>query len=434
MNRVAFATVGMRLAIQYADDCYNAVGGFTMIAARRYQYFLPVVLAAVLANPGCRTATQPKPELVLYPAPPASPRVQFLTWASGAEQIEPQQGAFEDFVLGEEPQANRRLNKPYGIAARDGVVYVCDTKGLCIARMDFKNGKYSVFGVRGPGRLKKPINIAIDPLGYKFVADTNRKQIVIYGPDDGYVNAFDVPEPCHPVDVALHGNELYVLDNDTKCRIIVMDRTTGDVLRTFGAPGGEPAQFKIPNSLCVDAEGYVYVSDTHNWRVQKLTSRGESVWVKGVPGYLLGQFGRPRGIRVADDGLIYVVDGATEIVQMFDADGQTLMRFGGPGDIPGALGLPTTVAIDKSSVPYFRKYMHPDFKPEYLIFVASQFGAHLVNVYAFGAFPDGYTISELNVAPLPKIDIEEGIGAVEGEDTAEEPPVRKRQKKDAQGE
>ncbi len=403
-----------------------------MHAASRKPWITVFALALPLAHAGCRTGSETQTELVLYPAPPADPRVQFLTYASGADQVEPSHGGFEDFILGEEPEADRSLNKPYGVAARDGVIYVCDTKGLCIARMDFKNAKYSVFGVRGPGRLKKPINIVIDPLGYKFVIDTVRKQVVVFSPEDQYVNAFDVPEPCHPVDVAVHGNEIYVLDNDNDCQIVVMDRATGDVLRTFGSPGGEPGQFKIPNSLCVDAEGFVYVSDTHNWRIQKLTSRGKSVWVKGAPGYLLGQFGRPRGIRVADDGVIYVVDGATEIVQMFDSDGTTLMRFGGPGDAPGALGLPSTLAIDKSSLPYFEKYWHPEFKPEYLIFVASQFGAHLVNVYAFGGFPEGYRISQLKVAPLPQIAMDEGIGPVTEDDSEEEPILIKRRKKPGQ--
>jgi hypothetical protein len=116
---------------------------------------------------------------------------------------------------------------------------------------------------------------------------------------------------------------------------------------------------------------------------------------------MLGQFGRPRGISVGPDGIIYVVDGATEIVQMFDPDGKTLMRFGGPGNAPGALGLPATVAVDTTSLPYFQQYIHKDFKAKYLLFVSSQYGAHLVSVYAFGSFPEGYKLSESQIESLP---------------------------------
>ncbi len=361
-------------------------------------------VAAAGFDAGCLAPPRAGQPLLVFPSPPEKPRIQFLTWASGADQVEAPRGAFEDFLLGEEPTVRRVIQKPYGIAARDGVVYVCDTKGLCICRLDFKNKTYSVFGERGPGRLRKPINIVMDPLGYKFVADTFRKQIVVFGPDDNYLTAFDVPRPCRPVDVAIYENELYVLDNDDTTQIVVMDRATGEVLRTFGAMGGEPGQFKIPGSLSIGPEGYLYVCDTHNWRIQKLTREGESVWIRGAPGYRLGRFGRPRGLRVGPDGIIYVADGATEIVQMFNSEGQTLMHFGGPGNIPGALVLPSTLAIDRTSVPYFKQYIHEDFKVEYLLFVASQYGKHLVSVYAFGSFREGFQLAESQIATLPKLE------------------------------
>jgi len=375
---------------------------------------------------GCQTAPHKKEPFIFFPAPPAEPRVQFLTWASGADQVEPQSDAFETFILGEERGALRQIKKPYGIAVRDAVAYVCDTKGLSVCRLDFKNGTYGVLGVEGRGRLRKPINIVIDPLGYKFVVDAVRKQVVVFDPNDQYTTAFSIPEPCRPVDLAVYENEIYVLDNEEQHpRIVVLDRTSGEVLRTFGGPGGEPGQFKIPNSICVDDEGFLYVSDTHNWRIQKLTRQGETIWVKGTPGYRLGQFGRPRGIRVDPDGIIFLVDGATEIVQMFDAEGQTLMRFGGPGNRPGSLGLPSSLAIDRTSIPYFKKYVHKDFQVTELLFVVSQYGQRLINVFAFGSFPEGYKLDEAEIATIPVLPVEKGIGPVEGEDTAEEPDLDK---------
>lgn len=371
---------------------------------------------------GCQTVRKPEEGWLFFPAPPGEPRVQFLTWASGADEIESARGSFEKFILGDEPVVQRAIQKPYGIAVRDGVAYVCDTKGLSICRLDFRNMKYSVFGDSGPGRVRKPLNIAIDPLGYKFVVDSERKQVVVFGPEDQYVNAFTVPEPCHPVDLALHENELYVLDNDESCQIVVLDRTSGTVIRTFGGLGGEPGQFKIPNSIAISPDGFVYITDTHNWRIQKLTRAGQPVWAKGTPGYRIGQFGRPRGVRVGPDGIVYVVDGATEIVQMFDSEGQTLLRFGGPGNVPGALGLPSTLAIDTTSLPYFKQYIHKDFNVQYLMFVVSQYGAHLVNVYAFGAFPPGYRPQESQLQQLPTPLIQEGIGPVQGDQVPPESP------------
>lgn len=378
-------------------------------------------LLGILAFAGCAQERKTDQQWLFFPAPPEKPRVQFLTWFSGAEQVEPSQGSFASFILGEEPTFERRINKPYGIAVFNGVVYICDTKGLALCRVDFNTQQFSVIGVSGPGRLRKPINVAIDPVGVKFVVDSVRKQIVVFGPDDKYVTAYDVPEPCHPVDVAIIGNKLYVLDNDETCQIVVMDRSTGDVLETFGGPGGEPGQFKIPNSLCATADGNLLVSDTHNWRIQKLTADGKPIWARGNPGYTLGRFGRPRGIRAAPDGIIYVVDGATEIVQMFDPEGHILMHFGGPGNMPGALGLPAQLAIDTTSLPLFKKYLHPDFNAEYLLFVVSQYGPRLINAYAFGSFPEGYKLSESELSALPVIPMEEGIGPAADENPTSAP-------------
>lgn len=367
---------------------------------------------ATLALAGCETPQQTDREWLFFPSPPVPPRVQFLTWFSGADQVEPARTSLDEFLLGEEATVQRAINKPYGIAVRDGVAYVCDTKGLALCRMDFVHQTYSVLGVSGPGRLRKPLNVAIDAVGFKFVVDSVRQQIVVFGQDDKYVRAFDIPVPCRPVDVAIHENKLYVLDNDETCRIVVLDRSTGEVLGEIGGPGGEPGEFKIPNSLAVTPDGMLVVSDTLNWRIQKMTLDGKSIWVKGTAGRALGNFGRPRGIRVGPEGIVYVVDGATEIVQMFDPDGQILMRFGGPGDAPGALGLPAQLAVDTTSLPYFQKYVHPDFRAEYLLFVVSQFGARLVSVYAFGSFPEGYELSESTLEALPEISPDEGIGPV----------------------
>lgn len=362
-----------------------------------------LLLLAILALPSCQSngANPQDRPLLFFPPPPAASRVQFLTSFQGSKDVVEARSSFELFALGGDPDAPKAIEKPYGVAARDGVVYVCDTRKLNLTRVDFKKRTFTVLGTEGPGRLLKPINVVLDSLGYKFVVDPVRKQIVVFDPDDRFAAAYDVPPPCRPVDLALFENEIYVLDNDKTCQIVVMERKTGKVLRTFGGPGTEPGQFHYASSLCIDAEGFVYVSDTLNFRIQKLTREGKPVWVRGGAGHYLEQFGRPRGIRAGPDGRVFVVDAAMQLVKLYEASGTLRMRFGGPGNTPGGMVLPASVAIDRSSLPFFRKYIHRDFRAEYLIFVANQFGSHLVSVYAFGSFPEGYRLREHEIAELP---------------------------------
>ncbi len=360
-----------------------------------------ILVAALIVATGCQSTRRVDGPLLLFPSPPEAPRIQFLTSASAATDIEGPRSNVVKLAFGDQPVNRVAIQKPYGVAVRDGVVYACDTKipGLC--RLDFKSNKFSVLGLTDPGRLRKPINLTIDPLGYKFVADAERKQVVVFGPDDAYVRSLSVPTPCRPVDVAIWENELYVLDNDDTCQVVVLNRQTGEVLRTFGSKGVEPGQFRIPNSICFDSEGSLYISDTLNWRIQKLTREGEPVWTRGTAGRMIGQFGRPRGLRVGPDGIIYVADAATEIVQMFNTDGDMLMHFGGAGTVPGSMVLPASVAVGTESVRYFERFIHEDFDAQYLLFVSNQFGEHLISVYAFGSFPDGYQFTEGQIAAIP---------------------------------
>jgi hypothetical protein len=79
------------------------------------------------------------------------------------------------------------------------------------------------------------------------------------------------------------------------------------------------------------------------------------------------------------------------------------MYFGGPGNRPGALLLPHTCVADKTSIEYFKDYVHEDFEVDYLLFVTSQYGPYKISVYAKGQFPEGYTLSESDVTVLPRL-------------------------------
>ena len=62
---------------------------------------------------------------VVYPPPPDTTRIQYLTSISSSHDIAGQQSAFNRFLFGEvTPLA---VIKPYGITVRNSRIYVCDT-------------------------------------------------------------------------------------------------------------------------------------------------------------------------------------------------------------------------------------------------------------------------------------------------------------------
>lgn len=82
------------------------------------------------------------------------------------------------------------------------------------------------------------------------------------------VGGENAPDLGCPVDVASGpGGKIFVLDNDSS-RILVLSES-GELLSSLGSPGtGSPGQFMRPFSLAVSSDGWVFVADTGNDRVQ----------------------------------------------------------------------------------------------------------------------------------------------------------------------
>ena len=74
-------------------------------------------------------------------------------------------------------------------------------------------------------------------------------------------------------------NEIYVSDGyGNSC--IHKYAANGKLLMTWGEPGSDPGQFNLPHNICCDADGWVYVADRENHRVQIFDGNGkyETQW------------------------------------------------------------------------------------------------------------------------------------------------------------
>jgi DNA-binding beta-propeller fold protein YncE len=322
------------------------------------------------------------PKATFYPALPQRPRLQFLRSISAESDLGKQQSAFQNFLFG--PRHDQFLEKPYDIAAVKDKIYVLDRLYKKIVVMDLKSKTMRLLDDRGPGRLADPAGIWVSKRQVKYVADMQRKQVVVFDRNDRYLRTYGSEAIFKkPVDVAVHGKRIYVIDLE-KAQLFILDRDTGRVIKTVGQKG----DFFKPSHVTVGPAGDVFVTDALHFRIQTFSPDGRFLRSTGFHGDQVGGFARPKGAAVDKDGRLYVVDAAFENVQLFDDQGRILLFFGGPGRGPGDLYLPAGIAIDYANTAYFQKFADPDFKLDYLVYVTNMFGKNMVNVYGFGHWID----------------------------------------------
>lgn len=115
----------------------------------------------------------------------------------------------------------------------------------------------------------------------------------------------------------------------------------------WGTAGSGPSQFHSPFGVAVGPDGYVYVTDALNYRVQKFTATGAYVTSWGTQGSGPGQFG-PYMTGVACDSLgnVFVVDAGNNRIQKFSSAGNYLDSIGGAGANPGQFDTPYGIKTD----------------------------------------------------------------------------------------
>ena len=126
--------------------------------------------------------------------------------------------------------------------------------------------------------------------------------------------------------------DIYVSDGYGNSRVHKYS-PDGKLLFSWGAPGTDPGEFSIAHNIATDADGYVYVADRENHRIQIFDANGnfEDQWPN---------VHRPCGIYISPDQQVYVgelgwgmavqrnVPNIGPRVSILDRRGNTLARLG----------------------------------------------------------------------------------------------------------
>ena len=328
-------------------------------------------------------ATPPPPpeiEFPVYPPPPAPARFIYERTITGSGDVieETRSDKLKRFATGETIRG-RGFAKPFDIVVRSGRLYVSDTVSRRVHMIDLVEKRYAEIGVKGYGRLTKPLGMDLDDFGRLYVCDGSAKRVVVYGPEGEYLTAFGGEEFLErPTGVAVSGDggRIYVVDTggvrSPNHGIYVFDGEGRHIGERVGRGAG-PGEFNLPLSAAIGPDGGLRVLDTGNFRIQAFSPDLSVIDSFGKPGRYAGNFSHAKGVDIDAEGRIYVSDTGFGVVQIFTPDGRILMSLGNRSEnpAPGALLLPAGVAVDFDGRVYvvdqfYRKIdvFRPAFLPE----------------------------------------------------------------------
>ena len=210
-----------------------------------------------------------------------------------------------------------------------------------------------------PGQIgfRNPVDVAVGQQGLLYVLNhaaentPNGKRVAKCTIDDEFLGEFgtfgtDDGQFSWPNSIALDQEGNVYVSDEWLHRISVFD-PDGHFLHKWGIYGQSEGELDRPAGIAFDRDDNLLAVDSLNHRVQRFTKGGKFLATWGGPGKGEGEFDSPWGITVDSAGDVYVADWRNDRVQKFTADGKFLMQLGGSGGSDGAFRRPSDVAVDR---------------------------------------------------------------------------------------
>jgi DNA-binding beta-propeller fold protein YncE len=320
-------------------------------------------------------------EIPVFPPPPEPARIIWERSLYSSADVVPDErdGALRRFVTGE-LRAGEGLAKPYGVAARNGRVYVGDTVNRNVVMFDLVARRYQRIGLEDPGGLRMPFGLDVDAQGNLYVLDGTLKRVHVYDAAGKFVRMIGQDLKWgRPAGLAIDEarRRLYIVDaggvGNEAHFVRALDIDSGRALFEIGKRGDGDGEFNLPRDAVVGPDGTLYVVDGGNFRIQVFDANGKFVKTFGAIGRQSGQFSRPKEIAADTAGNVYVVDTAFGNFQIFDRDGRLLLDVGSRAnaDAPAKFMLPSGIAVDADG----RIYMVDQFFRKVEVFRPAQLPA-----------------------------------------------------------
>jgi sugar lactone lactonase YvrE len=262
------------------------------------------------------------------------------------------------------------------VADSGGNLYVADSQNHAIRKIG-TNGLVSTIAGHagapgsgdGPGtqsRFDTPSGIAMDPAGNAYVSDTGNhiiRRITVTGVvttvagragQSGFTDGIGTSARFNsPLGVVVAPNwTIYVADCGN--HLIRAISPGGAVTTLAGSPetwgsddgAGSSARFNGPVGLALDDQGNLFVSDSNNHAIRKITPDGRVATWAGVPavdGWVDGdrvtaRFTKPAELAFDKQGNLFVADSFNHVIRKISSDGEVATVTGVAGSHGSADG------------------------------------------------------------------------------------------------
>ncbi|MGF6873543.1 peptidyl-alpha-hydroxyglycine alpha-amidating lyase family protein [Paraburkholderia sp. MM5477-R1] len=229
----------------------------------------------------------------------------------------------------------------------------------------------------GHGVFKRPHGIHIGPDNSVYCTDEGDHTVRKFSPDGRLLLEIGTPHRpstfmsglafnrCTHTALSPEGN-IYVSDGYGNARIHIYS-PDGKPLKSWGGPGTDPGQFNVPHNICADPDGWVYVADRENHRIQVFDRHGkyETQW---------NNLHRPCALCMDRNSTptFFIGEAATSLavnreypnlgprISIMNRAGQLVGRYGDdrPGFGPNQFIAPHGMAVDSAGDLYVGEVSH----------------------------------------------------------------------------
>ena len=165
-----------------------------------------------------------------------------------------------------------------------GEIYIVDTGNHRIQVLGADGTFRRKWGKKGdgPGQLDRPHAVALDSKGRVYIASHGNRRIQKFTPEGKLIAHWNLPDPGkegrhEPTKIILFGAKERLLVPDPRNHRIVIFDAEGKLQLTFGKRGKGQGEFDRPTGVALDGQGYLYVCDSGNHRIQRFRTAS---WVK----------------------------------------------------------------------------------------------------------------------------------------------------------